>query len=571
MILRIGMLVSISILFHITAMAQMEPGYFGDPVNHKVILGGSFGELRGGHFHTGLDIKPSGNAGADPIIAAADGYISRVNIGCSGYGNALYIDHPNGYTTVYAHLSKYADKVAKLARKEQYSKQSFEINLALQSGQYPVTKGDTIGWMGNTGRSYGAHLHFEIHRTATENPINPILFGIGPEDHVAPTIQGLKVYHFDQDSRSVKEEILPLAKKLGNQYTTESKILSSTGRIGFGVEMYDQMDGASNKNGVYRSKLYWDGKPIYGFSLDSLSFADRPYYNCHIDYAERQQSKRFFTHCFIYPVNPIFIYDQHAFPQAYIPLSQGEDHHARLEFSDIEGNMSTIDMNILYESYDTEIPPKLYNYKLLQAQENIIETTEMDIYFKAYSFTSDLLFPVDISIDTTSTDTCQQYRIGNKEDMSIHSFDVFIKNLVFEDDLKPKVGMIKCNDGKPEIYKGDWIDDRYHLELSSFGDYQIGVDTIAPTISTIRFQENASELNSFVFKVEDNYHESGSDTRLRYEGRLDGEWTLLIYDLKSNTLTYPLDDVLVKGNHELTIAVWDAFENKAIVSKSFIR
>ncbi|NOR86316.1 MAG: peptidoglycan DD-metalloendopeptidase family protein, partial [Bacteroidales bacterium] len=180
-----------------TTSAQVEPkyptDYFRSPIEGRIYLSGTFGELRSNHFHAGIDIKTAGSVGKN-IYAAADGWISRIKISPWGYGNAVYMEHPNGYTTVYGHLKELKGDVTEYIKQQQYKKQSFAVDLYLKANQFPVTKGDIIALSGNSGGSGGPHLHFEIRETANQEPINPLLFGIEVKDYITPTIQSIRIF-----------------------------------------------------------------------------------------------------------------------------------------------------------------------------------------------------------------------------------------------------------------------------------------------------------------------------------------------------------------------------------------
>ncbi|HHB80117.1 MAG TPA: M23 family metallopeptidase [Saprospiraceae bacterium] len=172
-------------------------GEFRSPIKYPISLSGTYGELRPNHFHAGIDIKsPNGQSGAD-IVAAADGYVSRIKVRSGGYGNAIYMNHPNGYTTVYGHLSKFGPQIARYVKKKQYQKESFSVDLHPPSDMFRFHKGDVIGFMGNTGTSSGPHLHFEIRDRRTEEPLNALRFGLPVKDDLPPKLHKLKTYFLD--------------------------------------------------------------------------------------------------------------------------------------------------------------------------------------------------------------------------------------------------------------------------------------------------------------------------------------------------------------------------------------
>jgi len=174
--------------------AQQYPqNYFASPVNSKILLSGTFAELRTNHFHSGIDIKTQ-FASDKTLYAVADGYVSRIKVFPDGYGYALYITHPNGYVSVYAHLQKYSKEIQEYVKKRQYELKSFQLDIFPTSNELKITKGSIIGYSGNTGSSFGAHLHFEIRDSKTEMPINPLFFGYDVKDSIRPKIKHLKIY-----------------------------------------------------------------------------------------------------------------------------------------------------------------------------------------------------------------------------------------------------------------------------------------------------------------------------------------------------------------------------------------
>ena len=178
----------------IAQLYGQEADYFRSPINYNTRLSGSFAEPRSAHFHAGIDYKQLRGVPFDTIYAAADGYISRINVKPDGYGNALYIDHPNGYTTVYAHLHHFNKSITEYMESTMTRKKIHKVEHYPLKDRMRVKKGDYIGVMGNTGRSFGAHLHFEIRKTNSETPVNPALFGLKPKDKLTPTINGVVLY-----------------------------------------------------------------------------------------------------------------------------------------------------------------------------------------------------------------------------------------------------------------------------------------------------------------------------------------------------------------------------------------
>ena len=267
--------------------------YFRNPLDIAPVIAGTFGELRSNHFHSGIDIKTQGKQGLK-IYAAADGYVSRIKVAQYGFGKAIYITHPNGFTTVYAHLSKYSDKIQKYVKSIQYKKEDYQTgSLFFKKNKFPVKKGEIIAFSGDTGSSGAPHLHYEIRNTKTEEILNPLLFGLKPEDTTAPSIQSLKVYPLNNSSRinlQNKSFILPLKNSSKGKYIADR--ISAFGMIGFGINVFDRLDKALNKNGIYSLEMLVNGKRFYYHNVETFSFPESKFINLHIDYEHYKKYKR---------------------------------------------------------------------------------------------------------------------------------------------------------------------------------------------------------------------------------------------------------------------------------------
>jgi len=231
-------------------VAQHNKTDFRSPIGIPIILSGNFGELRTNHFHTGLDIKTNGSINYR-IYAVDSGYVSRIKVSHWGYGKAIYVDHPNGYTSVYAHLDHFPKKIEQILRKKQYENQTEQIDFTLNRDEILVNKGEVIAYSGNTGGSSGPHLHFELRETITEFPVNPQLYGIKVKDHTPPIIRSLKLYTLNRDSKQeIKEKRIQLIKTKENYVTQKKLPVKVNGLLGIGLSVIDKYDLAHNKCGV---------------------------------------------------------------------------------------------------------------------------------------------------------------------------------------------------------------------------------------------------------------------------------------------------------------------------------
>ena len=282
------------LLFSASVFGQKNyPKDFRLPLDIPMQLAGNFGELRPNHFHAGLDFKTNQREGLN-VYAVADGYVSRIKISTYGYGKAIYITHPNGYTTVYGHLQKAVGAIEAKIKETQYKESSYEVELFLKPNELSVKKGDVIGLSGNTGGSQGPHLHFEFRDSATEKTINPYFFGYDQsiKDTKKPIVSTLVAYPLDAESivnKSKRPINLNLSLQNDGTYIAD-KVLAS-GKIGFGINAYDLDDVSYNSNGTYKGELLSNGKPIFEYRFDEMVFDEGRYINAFIDYTRYKKTK----------------------------------------------------------------------------------------------------------------------------------------------------------------------------------------------------------------------------------------------------------------------------------------
>ena len=278
-----------TLLYSIAFFAQnpYPNDYFRSPMDIPVYPSGTFGELRNNHFHAGLDFRTEQRTGL-PIYAVGAGYVSRIRVSSYGYGTALYIDHPNGYTTLYGHLLRCSPKIEAYVKAKQYELKSFDIEVFPKPGELIVEKGELVALSGNSGGSAGPHLHFEYRDTKTEMIINPLFFGLDKEmkDTKLPNIHGLMIYALN-DEATVNESKKPilLDLKLQKDGTYVAEKIFAKGKIGFGISATDSSTGSSGHNGIFKVQSFINGSPVFGYEFDSFAFNESRYINNFIDYS----------------------------------------------------------------------------------------------------------------------------------------------------------------------------------------------------------------------------------------------------------------------------------------------
>ncbi|HOG20722.1 MAG TPA: M23 family metallopeptidase, partial [Salinivirgaceae bacterium] len=277
--------------------------YFSNPLDIHQTLSGSFGELRSSNFHSGIDIKTNGITG-HKVYAVADGFVSRINISPFGYGKAIYIDHPNGYTSVYAHLDSFVLQISDYVEKEQYERESFAVNLFLEPDVMPVKKGDIIGFSGNSGTSMGPHLHFEIRNTRTQKSLDPLNFNFDVVDNIPPKFHNLYIYPFGENSH-VNGETQRIRKHIvrkGNTFQlANNDTIKALNRIGFAAHVNDKVNNSNNICDIVNLIVEVNDVKTFELNISEISFSEVRYVQSHIDYELYRKHKRFVHKCFIEP------------------------------------------------------------------------------------------------------------------------------------------------------------------------------------------------------------------------------------------------------------------------------
>jgi hypothetical protein len=541
--------------------------YFSSPLNEPVRLSGSFGELRPNHFHEGIDIKgPLGS----PIYASADGFISRIGISGSGYGKALFISHPNGYTSLYAHMKGFTPEVDAYARRVQMEQQRFELDIELQEDVFRVQKGDLIGYIGLTGSTQGPHLHFEIRETDSGNAVNPLLMGVPYTDDIRPLMRQLKIYHLGPGLETLEDETLQLVSRSGEYGTLQDTLVTGAWRVGFGLKAFDRMNGSYNLNGIYSLEMFEDGERVYAFKLDRLQASESGFINAHLDYEEQVRRRSYFNRCFVLPGNELEIYRHRGKNTGIVQLSQYRAKHIRMVAGDLNGNTSELSFWIKRGPVPERQVP-VYNYVLPHTGESIIKETDALFRFPESGFYSDMYLNYEAFVDSSEGYYSRIHQLSPALTPIHKAFEIAIKPAeTFPEELKDKTFIGRCDlDNVIINYGGTWEKGYLRTRVKSFGDFVIMSDTTPPDIQVINFGTRHSPGQTLRFRIRDNVVGGGSQRGLRYEGSIDGRWVLMEYDAKNNLLTHLLESDLERGTHDFRLKVTDAMDNTRVFEQTF--
>ena len=563
------------ILFTVTCLSgQAVPAFKpSSPVSHPLIFSGSFGELRGNHFHSGVDIKASrwGQAG-DQILAVSDGSISRVKVESGGYGNSIYIDHPEGYTSVYAHLDRFSEPLASYVKDNQYQFESFEADLYPEPGQFPVKRGQVIGYMGNTGSSMGAHLHFELRHLDTEKPVNPQAFGISPPDTRLPVIESVQLALMYPDTAIFHLQRWNATKASNGWYRLSKDTLElDAWRIGVEVSGHDLMNGAPNQNGIYEIEMYVDGNKAYHYRMDSFSFYETQHINAHINYPEFRETRKKFQRCYILPGDPLSIYRQENDSIPFIiPLYREKPQQILILAKDIHGNESRIAFWVKRKPVMTLPPPLLHNYVLDKGKPQLIRSDEYILFIPDSALYQKTYLNLSLS-DTIEPPFSSPQLYIRSNNIFKNPVGLYLKPTGIPDSLWPKAAIVNCEGSRLRSYGGVEFEQFLYTGIWESGDYVVFVDTIAPQISPVNFNRNMAKQRSVSFQIRDNLSLARNGYGLSYRAWIDHKWVLFSYDLKTDTITHIFDKNLPSGEHLLKIELIDNRNNTTIFEKKFIR
>jgi len=550
--------------FTSSAQNKYPTNYFRSPLDISLHLSGTFGELRNNHFHAGVDIKTKRRTGF-PVYASADGYVSRIKVAIWGYGKVIYISHPNGYTSVYAHLSKFGDGIQEYVKNIQYQKESYETgNIYPAENEITVKKGQVIAFTGRTGGFVAPHLHYEIRDTKTEHIINPLLFGLKIKDSIAPRINKLIAYPIGEGSRinrSVKKQTLAIKKDSLNNYRTNR--ISASGSIGFGINVYDLLGKELNKNGVYSIEMKVNGKRHYYHDVETFSFAESKYINLLIDYPYFATYKNRIQKTFREKETKLSIYED-LVKDGFVDVKEGFSYKVEIIAKDFKGNRSSVKIpiigvkseSILLQEKDTT------NYKILKNKFEKFTEGGVTVAFPKNTFYKDIF--IDFSVNGKLATIHKPTIPLNK------SFTITFDSTMYRKSEVNNIYIANINNKKYPYYQNTRKrEDKLFTTTKTLGKYTLLIDNELPKIYNLNFKNNnwVSKLNYLTIKISDT--QSGIKS---YEAFIDDEWILMEYDVKKKKLSYNFSDKkLVGSKHIFKLVVSDNVGNTNTYNATFYR
>ena len=546
---------------------------FIPPVKIPLALSANFGELRIDHFHSGIDIKTQGVTGKE-VVAAASGYVYRISVSPGGFGKALYIKHPSGYSTVYGHLERFIPGIEEYVESRQYEEKSFMITLWPPKEKFVFEQGDIVAYSGNTGSSTGPHLHYEIRKSEDELPVNPLLFEFGVKDNIKPVIEKLVIYPVRKNSLvNNKNEPLKLnvAGSNGRYFLQSENGITIRGAAGFGIKSYDLLSDAFNKCSVFSIELKIDTHTVFNYVMDAFSFNESRYINSHIDYEAYLRDNIYIERAYLLPNDKLSSY-QNVINKGIFNFNDSSKHHIEIIVTDIHKNRSNLSF------YVNSLPPENLEPMAASGDETILMPYNRNNKFVAKDVI--LNIPSGTLYDTLYFEFARDkgnpafysdiFRIHNRYTPVHKSYSLAIKPDRIPAGKKSKLLIVQMSNGTKGIpLNSSWEGDFITANPNTFGNFFVGIDTIAPSISSngVRSGANLSNRSELKIRILDDF--SGIKS---YHPQIDNKWALFEYDQKSNMLIYTFDEKrLSRGEkHTLNLKVSDNRDNVSTMDLEFL-
>jgi hypothetical protein len=529
--------------------------YFRHPQNIAIKLNANFGEMRPNHFHMGLDYNTLKKENI-PQVAVADGYVARIKIEPGGFGNAIYINHPNGFTSLYAHLNQFFPELQQWVKEQQYKQQSWRVELNVPPNLFPVTKGQFIAYSGNTGGSQGPHLHFEIRKTSNDACLNPLLF-YNFYDVTPPDVKRLVMYDRNQSTYEQWPRTLGLSKTAGGYSVSGGTVIVNSDKISFAITATDRLTGVPNDNGFYEAVVFVDEQPVSGFQIDGFDYIETRYMNAHIDHKIKAGGGAYVQHISPLPGDRLPIYKKWN-TDGLVHVNDTALHSMRIAVKDANGNTSNLRFNVKRTAeVSSAIPVQKDNRYMLPNQVNVFDRDDVEMIISEKGLYDAIRFVYNYktkagafsNIHVLHTPLVPLQDMMTVRIKPTRAVPVFLMN---------KMLMVKNARGKVDVYKAKFSNGMYEAGFKEFGEIWLEADTLAPTIAIMGLKDGGTVTTGsrIVALTNDNWKEVKN-----FRAMLDGKW--LMFSQRGNNFTYKVDEHCPAGEHELVITIEDEAGNAA--------
>ena len=535
----------LSILFRLNSQEYN----LNSPIDLPLNLSGTFGEFRSSHFHYGLDITTNKKSGYE-VYSIESGSIIRIRVSTSGYGKAIYVDHLNGLTSVYAHLKEFSPKIQEYIKGQQYLRKSYNIQKFFNVGDLVIDKGELIGYSGNTGGSSGPHLHFEIRDTKSQNPINPLSFEYEYEDTRRPIIRSLYVFDETDSFKKDNPKQYPIEKINDSIYKSKKVIYNND--IGIGVEVYDRQSGNNyNRNGIYEIRMYLDSILNFSYKMDNINISESIFRKVFYDYS-LLKTRGVRVQKIYYPPNSKLSFLNHNTETGIFDSNDSIKKEVQIEVIDWNNNKSYLKFQIEGSPSNIKENP-ISGIEIVPDQEYKIKRNNVEVDFRRNSFFNKVALNIESNNDTL--------KVGKDIHPLRKSYNIKI-NKKIEDSIVRRqsyIGLINKN-GKISYLNTSKNKNSFSVNSSILGSYILSRDSIRPEVKPLNFSLNkdVSKQKTIRLRIYDNI--SGIKS---YEVLINNKWALFEYEPKSNLIFHTIKDGIIKnGENNIIIKVIDGVGNE---------
>ncbi len=532
-------------------------GYFRNPLGIPFSLTANFGELRPNHWHMGLDLRTEQRENLS-VYAAAEGFISSIGIRSLSFGRYIIVEHPNGYSTLYAHLNDFFPALEKYVSQQQREKESWAIELNFSKNQFPVRRGDLIGYSGNTGGSQGPHLHFEIRDTETGKVLNPLLFGFNISDNVPPVITRLALYNRGVSTYMQAPESFSLKKNKNGYTTTPARIKTPFKKISIAIGAHDKIGNSTTNDGIFGANLFFDDKSILKFEIDNIDYTESVFINARTDYKYTSSKGVHLQHLSRLPGDHAPVYRE-VLNDGVIEFTDTSEHHVCIQVLDAYKNVSELSFTIQYTG-EPQLPatPPLTGTRFIPGYVSIIEKNDFELILQENCLYDTVALFYSYN-ETFAADAVSTVHRVNDPSIPVHcDFKIKIRPTArLTEWQKARTVMVREWQGKKTVKKVVWQQDWATSTFSDFGNFQLFTDNTAPELNSPAKERDTldlSPINRIIFTPKDLFGIRS------FRAELNGEWLKFSND-KGRSYNYSFDEQVPYGVHELKVKAEDIAGN----------
>ena len=561
------------LLFSTLNNAQTNKNLFIPPLKIPISLSAGFGELRADHYHSGVDIKTEGVTGKE-VVAAADGYVYYILVSPGGFGKAIFLRHPSGYSTLYGHLERYSPEIEDYVKSQQYQNKSYAVAITPPKERFPVKQGQIIGYSGNTGSSSGPHLHFEVRKSDSEKPVNPLLFNFGIEDNLKPVIERLAIYPGSINTTiNGRGGILyfDLTGTDGKYSLSNDTELRINGPAGFGISSHDYMNNTTFRFGINSIELQIDSMTWFLYEINEFSFSETRYINAHIDYEASQRNNIEIERTFVLPNDKLSLY-KGFMNNGLFDFNDNKSHSVKIIVKDGSNNKSVLSFNVMPAA-----PPKTSKNRqpmdssirvMPFGKSNLFVSDGVRVNIPSGALYDTLYFRYSKS-DQNGKFLSHIYSIHNRFTPLQKAYNLSIKPDSIPPGKSSKLLIVQIDEKMNLAAVGGTFSNGFiNADVLSFGNFAVTIDTVAPLISANGLADGSDLMgkNDIRIKITDDL--SGIKA---YTGTIDGKWALFEYDAKNDLIFYRFDPQrITKGiKHKLSLVVTDNRDNSRSLTMEF--